>query len=101
MWRLAAWVVSGAVYAAHIWYEHFALRNLTRTTALHVAIAVAIGGFGLAVAGMTRSLYTTSQIRPGWVLALLLWPALTAVPAFLVALAVAAVLPRRSQTVSE
>jgi hypothetical protein len=47
---------------------------------------------------MTRSLYTTSAIRPAWLLALVLWPAFTAVPAFLLALAVAALLSRRSQT---
>jgi len=97
MWRLAAWVVSGAVYGAHIWYEHFRLRNPIRTAALHVALAVAIGAFALAVAGMTRSLYTTSAIRPAWLLALLLWPAFTAIPAFLVALAIAALLPRRPE----
>ncbi len=97
LWRWAAWVVSAAVYAAHIWYEHFRLGSSTRTTALHVALAVAIGAFGLAVAGMTRSLYTTSAIRPAWLLALLLWPAFTAIPAFLVTLAVAALLPRRPQ----
>jgi hypothetical protein len=95
---VAAWIASGAVYSAHICYEHFRLRNSTRTAALHVALAVAIGGFALAIAGMTRSLYTTSAIRPAWLLALVLWPAFTAVPAFLVALAVVALLSRRSQT---
>jgi hypothetical protein len=98
VWRLAAWVASGAVYAAHIWYERFILRNSTRATALHVAVAVAIGSFTLAVAAMTRSLYVTSAIRPVWLLALVLWPAFTAVPAYLVALGIAAVLPRRAQS---
>ena len=42
-WRLAAWMVSGVAYAAHIGYEHFRLRNSPRLTALHVAVAVAIG----------------------------------------------------------
>ena len=27
MWRLAAWAISAAVFAAHIGYEHFRLRN--------------------------------------------------------------------------
>lgn len=98
MWRLAAWIVSGTVFAAHIWYEHFRLRNSIRTAALHVALAVAIGALALAVAGMTRSLYTTSAIHPAWLFALLLWPAFTAVPAFLVALAIGALLPRRPET---
>jgi hypothetical protein len=86
VWRLAAWVVSGAAYAAHIGYEHFRLRNSPRVTALHVALAVVIGAIGLVVAGMMYSLSTTSVIRPAWLLALVIWPAVTAVPAFLVAL---------------
>ncbi len=94
VWRLAAWVVSGAAYAAHIGYEHFRLRNSPRVTALHVALAVAIGAIGLVVAGMMYSLSTTSVIRPAWLLALVIWPAVTAVPAFLVALVAGAVLAR-------
>ncbi len=50
MWRLAAWVVSAIVFAAHIAYEHFRLGNSPRATALHTALAVAVGAFGLAVA---------------------------------------------------
>src|ERR671937_1504351 len=90
LWRLAAWVVSGVLYAAHIGYEHFKLRQSTRDTALHVALAVAIGAFLLAVAGGLHSLATTSSVRPLWFLALGLWPIATAVPAFFVALVAAA-----------
>lgn len=100
LWRLAAWAVSAAAYVAHIGYEHFGLRNPPRSTALHVAVAVAIGALGLALAGMIHALSTTSTIRPVWFLALVLWPAITAVPAFLGAFAAAAVLlrfPRRAR----
>src|SRR5437667_348205 len=38
-WRLAAWVVSGMVYAVHIGFERFRLRNSCLLTALHVASA--------------------------------------------------------------
>ena len=93
-WRLAAWMVSGGAYAAHIWYEHFKLRNSPRLTAVHVAVAVAIGAFALAVAGMIHSLSTASTIRPAWLLALVLWPAFTAVPVFIGALVAGAVLSR-------
>jgi hypothetical protein len=99
-WRLAAWMLSGVAYATHIWYEHFRLRNPPRSAALHVAAGVAIGAFGLAVAGMIHSLSTTSSIRPVWFLALVAWPAFTAVPAFLGAL-VAAVILRRLPRSSE
>ena len=94
VWRLAAWVVSGAVYAAHIGYEHFRLRHSPRLIALHAALAVAIGAIALAVAGMIHSLTAAPAIRPSWLLALVIWPAATAVPAFLVALVAGAVLAR-------
>ena len=32
MWRRAAWLVSAAAFAAHIWYEQFRLRNSPRST---------------------------------------------------------------------
>ena len=97
LWRLAAWMLSALAYAAHIWYEHFRLRNSTRSTASHVALAVAIGAIGLALAGMMHSVSTTSALRPAWLLALVLWPAVTAVPAFLGALVAAAALSRLEQ----
>lgn len=95
VWRLAAWLVSAAAYAAHIWYEHFTLRNSPRFAALHVAVAVAIGAFALAVAAMIHSLTTTSTIRPMWLLAVVLWPILTGVPAFLGAFVIGSLLPSR------
>jgi vacuolar-type H+-ATPase subunit I/STV1 len=92
MWRLAAWVACAAAYAAHIGYEHFRLNNSPRVTARHVAIAVALGAFLLAVAANIHDLGSASGYRPRMLIALVAWPLLTAVPAFLVALAVAAVL---------
>jgi hypothetical protein len=97
LWRLAAWMLSGLAYAAHIWYEHFRLRSSTRSTALHAGLAVAIGAIGLALAGMIHSLSIGSPLRPAWLLALVLWPAITAIPAFLGALVAAAVLSRLQQ----
>jgi hypothetical protein len=88
-WRLAAWVVSAVAFAAHIRYEHVRLRSSPRITALHAALAVALGAFGLAVAATVHA-QAVSSIRPAYALALVLWPVLTAVPAFIVALAVAA-----------
>ena len=95
MWRLAAWVVSAAVYAAHIGYEHFRLGSSPRATALHAALAVAVGAFLLAVAATVHA-GTVPSHAPyrQYLLALVVWPLVTAVPAFLVALAVAAVLAR-------
>jgi hypothetical protein len=97
-WRLAAWGVSGVVFATQIVHEQFRLRSAPRSTALHAAIGVAIGAFWLAIAGMTNALRTTGTVRPSWFLALVLWPAFTAVPAFLAALVAAVVLARRSSS---
>jgi hypothetical protein len=98
-WRLAAWAVSGVAFAAHIAYELFRLRQSPRSMALHVALAVAFGALALAVAAALHSLSSASlngirQIRPVWLLALIAWPLLTAVPAFVVALVAGTVLTR-------
>jgi hypothetical protein len=79
--------------------EHFRPATASHA-ALHVAVAVAIGALGLAVAGMIHSLSTTATIRPVWLLALVLFPVITGVPAFLGAFVAAAVLqrlPRRAE----
>jgi len=95
-WRLAAWVVSAAGYACHISYERFRLRHAPGSAALHVALAVALGAFGLAVGANVHSLSveSTSQHRQLLLLSLGLWPILTALPAYLVALGTSVVLAR-------
>jgi uncharacterized protein YfiM (DUF2279 family) len=94
-WRLAAWVISAAAFAVHMGYEHVRLRSSPRRTAFHAAMAAALGAFGLAVAATIHA-QAVSSIRPAYALALVLWPVLTGVPAFIVALAVAAVAGRRA-----
>ena len=88
VWRLAAWVVCAAAYGVHLAYEHFGRRNSPRATALHAAAAVALGAFGLAVAA---ALHRTFSAGAGanfrlYALALVAWPLVTALPAFVVAL---------------
>jgi hypothetical protein len=96
MWRLAAWMVSAIGYATHIAYERFRLRNSPGSAALHVALAVALGAFGLAVGANIHSLSvgSTPQHRQLLLLALGIWPVMTALPAFLVALVINVVLAR-------
>jgi hypothetical protein len=99
MWRLAACVASAAGYAAHIGYEHFRLNNSPRATALHAAMAVALGAFLLALAANVHDLGSASGYRPRMLIALVAWPLLTAIPAFVVALvAVAGLGLRRRST---
>jgi hypothetical protein len=94
LWRLSAWVVSGGAYAVHIAYEHYRLGSTPRVGAAHIALAVPIGAILLAVAGMLHALTTAAALRPTWLLALVVWPAVTAIPAFVGALVAGAVLAR-------
>src|SRR5438105_4785858 len=100
-WRVSAWVVSGCAYAAHIAYEHYRLGSSPQMGASHIAVAVAIGAILLAVAGgtsaaagMLHSLLNTSTIGLTWLLALVVWPAVTAIPAFVGAFVTGVVLAR-------
>ena len=93
-WRLSAFVISAVVFAAHIAYEHFRLRNTARPTAWHASVAVAFGAFGLALMANIHDLGSASGYRPRMLIALVAWPLLTAVPAFIVALVVTVVLAR-------
>ena len=95
IWRLGAWIACGLAYAAHIAYEHFRLHSSTFATALRVAMAVALGAFLLAIAATIHAA-TVSSHAPLWqfLIALVAWPIITALPAFIVALAIAVVLAR-------
>jgi len=96
LWRLAAWVASAVVAAVHIGYEHQG-GSSPRATALHAAGAVALGAFGLALAANVHWLFAATRGARSPLLALLVWPVITAIPALLVALAVAALLARFSR----
>jgi hypothetical protein len=95
-WRLAAWALSAVAFAAHLAYEHFRLRTAPASAAGHVAFAVALGAFGLAVGANLHAFATHSatQHRHLLLLALGIWPVMTALPAFFVALGVNVVLAR-------
>jgi hypothetical protein len=96
VWRLAAWLFSAAAFAAHIGYERSVLRNPPRRAALHVALAVALGAFGLAVGANVHSLslVSTTEHRRLLLVALVVWPVMTCLPAFLVAMVASIVLRR-------
>jgi hypothetical protein len=95
-WRLAAWVVCALGYAAQILYERVRLQHSPGLAALHVAFAAALGAFGLAVGANIHSLCVGSpnQQRQLLLLSLGIWPMITALPAFLVALGAGALLAR-------
>ena len=103
MWRLAAWLTCAVAFAIHIGLEHFRFRNAPLRTALHAALSVAIGAFGLAAAANIHALRSGTANQRLLALAFVIWPIITGVPAFVVAL-IAAVSVRflvRSQSVDQ
>lgn len=83
-WRLVAWATSAVVFLAHIAYERTRLRSATTTSALHAALAVALGAFGLALAATLRAA-ATGNFRGAFALALVAWPAMTGIVSFVAA----------------
>src|SRR5438046_8713890 len=98
LWRLAAWVASALVAAAHIGYEHYRLGSSPRPTALHAAGAVALGAFGLALAANVHWFFARTPGQHPPLLALPVWPVITAIPPFHLSLARADVLGHFSST---
>jgi len=93
-WRLAAWLTSAAAFTVHIWYEVFRLRYSPLKAALHAAFAAALGAFSLAVAANLHAHWVAVGNQRLLAIALAVWPAMTAVPAFVVAFAIASGLAR-------
>jgi len=96
VWRWAAWLLSAVVFAAQILPER-SRGPSPAWTAWRAALAVAVGGFLLAVSATVHAL-SAGRARPvPQLIALVAWPVLLAIPAFLVAWAVAAVLARKAR----
>lgn len=83
-WRIAAWLLSAIVFATHIGYELSRLRSSPTTTAFHAALGVALGALGLAAAATIRAV-TTGNYRSAFLLALVAWPLMTGIAAFVAA----------------
>ncbi|HMG74283.1 MAG TPA: hypothetical protein VK582_12345 [Pyrinomonadaceae bacterium] len=95
IWNRLGFLASAIVFALHIGYEHFRLRNSPLITASHVSMAVALGAFALAVSANVHGYRVGSSNMRLVAFALVVWPAITAVPAFVVALVAAAGLALR------
>ena len=94
MWRWAAFFLCGAAFVAHLAREVLRHGSGARAAAWRAAVAVAIGGFALALAANLHDLTSAAGYRPRMLVALVAWPLITAVPAFVAALAGAAGLGR-------
>lgn len=93
-WRLIAWGLSLVVFVVHLLRERRRAPGTAFTAALRSAAGVALGAFAVAAAGPMRAHWgQADQWRAA--LALVLWPLLTGVPAFLAALAGGALILRR------
>jgi hypothetical protein len=92
--RLTAWSLSIAVFVAHHWYELVRVQNSILATALHATVGVASGSFALALWVVIRA--NASAVSTGYSvkLALLIWPTVTAAPAFIAGLIIAAAISR-------
>jgi hypothetical protein len=85
-WNVASFAVSLVVFAIHIGYEHFSLGNRPLIVGLHTAFAVGLGGFLLAVSANIHSIGVATSNHRLLAIALVVWPLMTGIPAFLVAL---------------
>jgi hypothetical protein len=94
-WRFAAWIACFVAFAIHIGFLRFKFRKSPLSTALNVSMAVALGGFMLAVAATIHAAMVPSH-APYWqfLIALIVWPLITALPAFVIALPSAWLLTR-------
>lgn len=88
-WRLAAWVAGATAFVAHIGYEHLRLRSSPRTTAMHTSLSVALGALALAVAANVHAHVVAANNQRLLAVALVVWPVLAGLPAFILALAAA------------
>ena len=90
----AAWVISAAVFGAHV--VHVSRRTHTSLVlgAAHVSLAVAAAAVILAALGLVRTLWGDPDRQTAAFFSLLIWPAVTAVPAFVLALAGGVILRR-------
>jgi hypothetical protein len=95
-WRLTSWAVCFAVFAAHVGYEHTRPNASPRLIALHSAAAVALGAFLIAAAATLHAAMTPAPSAPfgRFLLALAVWPAVTALPAFVAAFLISVIVAR-------
>ena len=91
-WRLAAWVISAAAFAAEVAYERLRLASSALSASWHTAFGAGVGAFALAV---VAAVHVGAGFDARYALALVAWPAITMIPAFPVALVLSAIFRAR------
>ncbi|MGH7655914.1 MAG: methyltransferase family protein [Gemmatimonadaceae bacterium] len=92
-WRLAAWLLSLAIFAIHLIVER-RRSGRRRSVAIRVALAVALGAIVLAALGPVRKHFGEPHPLNLIMLSLVAWPVITGVPAFVAAFLIGVVLDR-------
>jgi len=92
--RFGAWGVSLLAFLAQIVVERTRLRVGPRSVAADAALATAIGALVLAVRA-TMHAASIGRFEDRYALALVLWPLLLAIPAFIVAFGLASMMRPR------
>ena len=91
-WNVTSFVVSLVVFAVHIGYEYFGIGNRPLIVAWHASLAVALGSFLLAVSANINSFRVANANHGLLAIALVVWPLMVRIPAFVVALIAAGAL---------
>ena len=94
-WRVAAYIISAIAFGTHIQFERVSAGRSIFSAALHAAFSVALGACALAVMANIHA-YNAGVLRSRLLRAsIILWPLVTAIPAFLVGLAAATLMRPR------
>ncbi|HEX2640228.1 MAG TPA: hypothetical protein VHL50_06640 [Pyrinomonadaceae bacterium] len=94
VWRLAAWLTCLSAFSVQIWFGHFRSKNRPRETALDASLSVALGAFALAVSANVHARMAGTGNLGLLTMALVIWPIVMGVPAFVLAFVSAAVFAR-------
>jgi len=78
-------------------YEYYRLHSSPRAAASHVSGAVGLGALALAIAANAHSLWGGKGDQRWLLLSLVLWPLITAVPAFVVTWVLKTLLTRKKK----
>ena len=82
-WRLAAWGASAVIFLAHLAHERVRSGARPIVAARRAATAVAAGAFGVAAIALVRQLAGGTGRPFLMAIALVAWPLVAGVPAFL------------------
>jgi len=97
VWRFAAWLCSAIAFGTHVQFERVTTGRSAVSSAWHAAVGAAVGAFALALSAIIHR-QVVGLPRSGLLgAALVVWPCIVLVPAFLVGLAGATLMQPRGR----